>query len=530
MGLNTLTRLVTLAALFAFAVFLGGKAMPASATPTALTLDGAPTSVTRAVPLSVLVAATYTDEGAAPQDFVLNSSVAAVGYFSGFSVAGADAEARVITPTMTAAQPTILTVTDDADTTVDTVTVTAFFLCVSAGTTTITATQNGVPGAGGAAPLTITCTGGTTTIQFSTTSPVLGVAFTVTATCGAAGQTLTSSTTPGNGAFSVPTGPASLTNATTVTCTGAGAISAPYICTVAGVVTFTFNALPNTVTCGGTTGGLTVSPASGMSGAVTGTCPAAGSLLTQTGPATFTGLPVNGTITAAGSITCTAAGTIVAAFVCNITGTVSFALGAMSGSFVCTTTGIGYNPCLTTPYAYNCATNYNQNCITYAYQPAYGCTNTQYQQYPQAVAVTPSSLTISAASPSVVCGQTQQVRVQVVGSNGGTVPDGTAVALAASVGTLSPASSTTSGGALTATYTAPANVPATNVTLRATAGAATNTTSVAITCTQTTMAPSTTTAPPPVAVSIPATLPVITPPSTGDAGLLALLRDDACVD
>ena len=134
----------------------------------------------------------------------------------------------------------------------------------------------------------------------------------------------------------------------------------------------------------------------------------------------------------------------------------------------------------------------------------------------------PTSLTITTASSSVTCGGTSQVTVRVTGTNGQTVADGTAVALAASVGTLSPASASTSAGAVTATYTAPAGIPNTSVTLRATAGSATNTTGVSVTCASTSTAPATTAPvqPPYSPPAPPAGNLVISPPNTGDAGLL----------
>jgi hypothetical protein len=548
LGLKALSKIGLLAALFALAVLLTGKTLPASALPTTLTLNGTAGPISSPLGGNVAVVSTYQDEGAS---FILTATLSTpgVGYFWGSTVINTNADGQTITPAnpIVGTTTTQITITDDVDGTAETTTVLNQFLCVAAGTATFAYTQGG----GASASYVLTC--GASALTTSTATPTVNVAFQVNGTCGAAGQALTSSPAA-SGAFSAPITNGTLVPPSTVTCVAAGPISANYICTVAGVVNFLLNGAPASVTCGGAAaGGLTVSSTTGMSGTVTGTCPGAGTPLTQIGPAAFTGATLNGVAVAgitAGSISCTAAGTLIATFVCNTTGTVSFALGAATGTFYCSTTT--YNPCLTTylynncgnycgaygtQYAYNCnnncgtygtvytyANNYNcnPNCIAYSYQPTYGCN----QSYPNA-AVTPSSLTITAGSPTVACGQTAQVKVVVSGSNGGMVQDGTAVALAASVGTLTPGSSSTAGGAVTATYTAPANVPATNVTLRATAGAATNTTSVSITCTQTATAPA---SPPPAPVSIPTTLPVITPPSTGDAGLLALLKDDACVD
>jgi hypothetical protein len=530
-----------LAGLMAFAVLLAGKPQPTSALPTTLLINGVAANATVAVPLSALVAAGYNDEGAAPQAFVLSSSVPAVGYFYGFSLT-ANSEGQVITPTP-AVNPTSLSVADDGDGTVDATAMQAFFLCVTAGVTTISSTQGGGTIA---TPLTITCTGGST-LTTTTATPTIGVAFTVNGTCGAAGQALTSSPAA-NGAFSAPITNGTLVPPSTVNCTAAGAIAAQYICTVAGVVTFTLNAVVATVTCGGAgAGGLTVTAITAMSGTVTGQCPAAGSVLTQTGPAAFTNATLNGTVipVTAGSISCTAAGTLIASFTCNTTGNILFALGAASANFACGSAI--YNNFCTTAYAYNCGnycgaygtvTSYacNPNCLQFSYQPTYGCNNGyqqqypyQQQQYPQPLAVVPSSLTIT-STPSVACGQTAQVTIRVVGANGAVVPDGTQVSLTASTGTVNAATNTTTAGALTATYTAPANVPATSVTLRATAGSATNTAPIAITCTQTATAPVTTAPPVTVPVAIPSTIPIIAPPNTGDGGLLATRQDEPCLD
>jgi hypothetical protein len=414
---------------------------------------------------------------------------------------------------------------------------------VSAGTTTISSTQAGVALV---TPYTITCTSAaTSTITFSANPATVNAAITVTVACTAPGQTLIASPST-SGAFSAAVTNGTWVSASQVNCTAAGNIVATYTCAVASTVTFALAGVNLTpaLTCTGTTGGLVLSASTGYSGTVSGTC-TVGAILTQTGPAAFTTATINGapvTVTA-GSISCGSAGPIVATYACNTSGTAIFALGGLSGSFVCSTTGYGgyggyagYNPYLnatncgvtgaynTGAYPYNGAlpyNGYNTGAYPYNYGAQYNTNTNCYNQ--QQYTNVPTSLTIATASPSVTCGGTSQVTIRVTGTNGQTVSDGTAVALAASVGTLSPASASTSAGAVTATYTAPANIPATSVTLRATAGSASNTTGVSVTCAQTT-APSTT-APATQPVYSPPPPPsglVISPPNTGDAGLKAL--------
>lgn len=529
--MKSLTKLGVIGAFAAFLAFIVGAALPASATPTSLTVNGLTTAQTFALGTTVPVVATYTDEGA---NLVLTSSNAAVAYFNVTGSTVTPANGETLTPA--GGLSATITVTDDATATIDNKTLTTSLFCATNGTTNILYTQGG----GTSATIVVNCgTGvGTTTVTFSANPATVGIATTVTVTCTTPGQALTVTPTTAGAFGGTPTSGA-FVSASQVNCPAAGNIVASYTCAVAGTATFALAGVTLTpaLTCGAaTTGGLTVTGSGGMTGSVTGTC-VVGQSLTQTGPAQFTQATIgNVAITvAAGTINCTTAGTLVAYFTCNTTGTIAFNLGGMTGSFVCGTYGGyggygGYNPYLNA-YPYNCGTGYNTGAYPYnygAYQYPYNYgaqynTNTNcYNQ--QTYTNVPTSLTIATASPSVTCGGTSQVTIKVMGANGQTVSDGTAVALAASVGTLSPASASTTGGAVTATYTAPANIPATSVTLRATAGSASNTTGVSVTCTTTT-APSTTapatqpvySPPPPPAGNL-----VISPPNTGDAGLKAL--------
>jgi hypothetical protein len=539
--LKPLARLTAFAAVLTFFVMLAGTALPATAAPVSLTINGsAVTAQSFPVNTTVLVVATYTDETSA---FVLTSSNAtSIGFFTagGASIpVGSNNDGQTITgndPTM----PTVITVTDDADGTSETTVVQVFFFCAGPGTTNISFTQAG----GTSTVIAVTCTGATTTISFSNSAPAIGTAITVTATCTAAGQALTSTPTTSGAFGTTPITNGTWVSASQVNCAAAGTMTAPYTCAVAGTVTFTLNAVTNSITCAGTTGGLLVSGTTGYTATVSGTC-VAGAVLTQTGPAYFSTATLNGVVittgVAAGSIPCTAAGTIIATLVCNTTGTVSLALGAATGTFVCNSTsfygGGAYNPYLNYNYN-NCATGYNGTynaAFPYNYNTAYPynqqyATNNCYNQ--QQYTNVPTSLTLATASPSVACGSNVSVTVRVVGTNGMTVADGTSVALAASVGTLSPASASTVGGAVTATYTAPANVPATSVTLRATAGSASNTTGVSVTCTQATAPAASQPSAPPPSYSPPAPPSglVIAPPNTGDGGLLVNRDDVNCDD
>jgi hypothetical protein len=526
MVLKSISKAVVLAGVMALAVLLTGRAMPASAVITSLTVNGVVTTPqTFALGTNIPVVATYTDEGSAT--LVLTSSNPGVAYFNAFGPATlAPLNGETILPVTPSGT---ITVTDDADAISVAKTLTANLFCAANGTANISYTQGAGTPTPTSATIVVNCgTGVGTTITFSSgTTAAVGTPITVTAACTGALQGLTAS----SGNFSPPTTNGTYVSTTLVNCIAAGPMTVIYTCTVAGTITFTLNGVTATLTCTGTTTttGLVVSPTTGMTGTVTGTCPGAGSLLTQTGPATFTGTATNGTVTSGGQVTCIAAGTIIATFTCNTTGTVYLALGALTGTFYCSTTGYyggiyggAYNPYLNA-YPNGCVNGayngaYNTGVYPYSYANQYtttGCYN--QQQYTNV----PTTLTITAGSASVACGGTSSVTVRVMGANGQTVTDGTAVALAASVGTLSPASATTTAGAVTATYTAPANVPATSVTLRATAGAASNTTGVSVTC-ATTTAPATT-APVQAPTYSPPAPPaglVISPPNTGDGGLL----------
>ena len=528
--MKSLLKLGVLGVVVAFSALVAGTTLPTSAAPVSLTVNGSATTPQNpAVPSTNLVAGTYNDEGL---DFTLTSSAATtVGYFlPGTFALTSNNEGQLITPN-SATVPTQIVVADDiGDATPDLTGFQVGFYCAGVGPTTISYTQ----GVGPALSIVLNCTA-STTITFSNNAPTVNTQLTVTAVCTAAGQQLTanggafSSTAPTNGTYFSPT---------QLTCAGAGNLIATYTCpATAMTVTFTLNLVNATLNCGAgtTTGGLVLSVTTGMGGTVSGTCPAAGSVLTQTGAAQFVSATINSlpvTVTA-GSVNCTAAGPIVASFTCNYTGTstaVQFALGAASATFYCSnTTGYygGTYPYTQYPYNTTNCTPYNTGAYPYnQYNTAYNTNCYNQQQYTNV----PTSLTVTSASPSVACGGTLATTVRVVGASG-PVADGTTVSLSSSIGSFSPATATTTaGGMVQATFTAPANISATTATLKAISGAASNTATVSVTCAPAATAPSAPstqpvyTSPPPP----PSGAPVITPPSTGDAGLLAAIRDEEC--
>jgi hypothetical protein len=120
---------------------------------------------------------------------------------------------------------------------------------------------------------------------------------------------------------------------------------------------------------------------------------------------------------------------------------------------------------------------------------------------------------VAQASPSTVnCNGTSIVTIQVKGANGQPVAVGTNVTIQASIGSVSPSSgqTTSADGSVFVFYTAPSNAGGA-ATITARAGNAQGTATVTVNC----AAPAPTTAPPPPTVSP----GVITPPSTGDAGI-----------
>jgi hypothetical protein len=126
-----------------------------------------------------------------------------------------------------------------------------------------------------------------------------------------------------------------------------------------------------------------------------------------------------------------------------------------------------------------------------------------------------ASLTVSAAPSTVNCGGSSFVTVVVKNAQGGNVADGTSVSVTTNSGTVSPGSATTSGGGILTIFTAPSAGGTAKIT--ATSGSATGSADITVNCGP--AATATTAAPPPVPTVSTGGGGVITPPSTGDAGL-----------
>ncbi len=122
----------------------------------------------------------------------------------------------------------------------------------------------------------------------------------------------------------------------------------------------------------------------------------------------------------------------------------------------------------------------------------------------------PSTVTVSAAPDSIpTCGGSSFVAVVVKSASGVNVSDGTVVSISANLGSVSPSTTTTLGGGVLGRYTAPTNAGGT-ATITATSGSRSGSDQIELLCLTATATPLPTQVP-----------PVIQPPSTGDAGLVA---------
>jgi adhesin/invasin len=273
--------------------------------------------------------------------------------------------------------------------------------------------------------------------------------------------------------------------------------------------------------------------------------------------------------------------TISATFTCAAAGQVSFTLtqaggtpaSASSSAMTCGGTGAQLGP---TPF-----TGYGQQ----QQYPGYpngqypGYPNQQYpngqfpagynpQQYPNGVmpnvaalqqqqqqtlannsAGSSSNLTSIVASPSsVTCGGTSNLTINAKTANGSPAPDGTSVSLYSSTGSLDPKVGATKGGTFSTTFKAPTS--AGTATIIASVAGNAGSSDLTITCAGGVPATSSTAntsstpgtgptgpaisspPPPPItsAQSDPSLssggVPVLRPPSTGDAGLLSRYEDD----
>ena len=152
------------------------------------------------------------------------------------------------------------------------------------------------------------------------------------------------------------------------------------------------------------------------------------------------------------------------------------------------------------------------------YYPGYG-TGGYYPTYPTNTTTytTAASVTVSASPASTTCTSPSTISVTVKDVNGNLAGNGTSVTVSASSGTISPNVVSTSGGYATTTFVAPGNSNGT-ATVTATSGTGSGYATVAFSCTDTTS-----TAPayvPPPAYPPYSAPAVISPPNTGDAGLV----------
>jgi hypothetical protein len=322
---------------------------------------------------------------------------------------------------------------------------------------------------------------------------------------------------------------------------GTGFLTTTVLCT--DVATTALVVTPSTQT-----GGLPV--------AVTGTCATAGQLLTSVGGGVFTNYPApsNITVGAPTTVSCIAPGIFSVSYVCGLDGIVTFSLTGVTATLTCSG---GINPYVQNPVCppiatyngaypysgYNGSYPYNGN-LPYSssiYPTAGSLYNTLngytgyngynngyngYNNYANSACVTnvASTVTATTSSGSVSCGGTAFVTVVVRDASGAYVVNGQNVTLTSTMGTISPATSTTQGGSILATFTAPSSGSGT-ATIAVAAGVASTTATINVDCAPVVVQPVVAA---PVAVA-PVLIPptqLITPPRTGDAGLVSSILCD----
>jgi hypothetical protein len=347
----------------------------------------------------------------------------------------------------------------------------------------------------------------------------------------------------GNGSFST----ASATGGTGVTATGLGSkeirttpdtsgqttnlitIQATFSCQGNGPVSFLLlqvNASPNSQTASANCTGSTTTTSTTSSGTIAITpsqqsvgqpvnistsCPA-GSVLSaspQIGSFVSATLNASAVSVSGGSVSCSTAGTLQAVYNCTQQGVTTFTLSGVAGAS-------GSLSCGSTSQTGSSGTSGTNTGLTLANPSGSGSNS------PVSVSVTPGT---------VACGATAQVTVSSSLVANAPVQDGTVVNLYTTNGIVNPKTGVIKDGKFTTTLTAPATGG--NATVNASVGGVTNYTDVKFDCalgsapatTSTALppvsAPLTSPPPPPVAPPI-GSLPAITPPSTGDAGLKLL--------
>ena len=332
-------------------------------------------------------------------------------------------------------------------------------------------------------------------------------------------------------------------------------IQAIFTCQAAGQVTFTLTQAGGTpatssstpVTCtgagvGGTTnGGLTVTPASAAPGqqvTITGQCQMGASLIANPPAGQFVNATVNGQPAQpiGGGIGCSAAGTLTAVYICSQQTQVTFTLGASTGTLSC-----GTSSAATVQYPYGQQQQPYTGQQAYAGQQPY--TGQQYPNVNQApqngtninganASNSNSPVSIQVSPSTVTCGSTASISVAARGPDGQSINQGN-VNLYTTSGAIEPKNGAVTNGKFETKFTAPSTGG--TATISANVAGVTNSVDVKVDCaggSAATSSPSTLNAatnsllnspasPPPP----PSAAPLISPPSTGDAGLLSLLGD-----
>jgi hypothetical protein len=203
--------------------------------------------------------------------------------------------------------------------------------------------------------------------------------------------------------------------------------------------------------------------------------------------------------------------TITATFQCLAFGTVSFTI-ADGGTTSGTSTVMTCSTSSQTP-GYPGYPGYG-----YPTYPGYGSFNPLAPIYNNVVPTygTATTIGVSASPASLSCGSASTVAVTVRDSAGNPVPDGTAVSLSASMGTIAPTTGNTSGGAISGVFTSPASNGTAVIT--ASSGTASGQATVSVACGVASVPSQQPSAPPFYAP--PAIGTSISPPNTGDAGLV----------
>ena len=135
---------------------------------------------------------------------------------------------------------------------------------------------------------------------------------------------------------------------------------------------------------------------------------------------------------------------------------------------------------------------------------------------------TAAAVTVTASPTTLSCAGNSSISVAVRDTFGAPAANGTSVTISASTGAVAPNVVSTSGGVATTTYTAPSNSNGT-ATITATSGTGTGFATVTFSCAQEAVVSQPSqqviVPPPSVVPSLPV-VSVISPPRTGDAGLL----------